>query len=772
METHLLQTKLHIPPSRPTSDVVPRPRLIERLNEGLHRQLTLVSAPAGFGKTTMVSHWIYQLAEEQRRHGDTGPRGQAESRPVALSPPLPVSPLHFSWLALDEHDNEPTRFLAYFVAALQTVEPDLGETAVSLLQSPQPQPIPSVMTALINEIAGTDTGNHILALDDYHLITNEVVQEAVTFLLENMPPSLHLVIITRADPPLPLARWRARGQMCEIRQADLRFTSVEAATFLNDIMGLSLTAGQVEMLEARTEGWIAGLQLAALSLRGRDDRGDFITAFSGSHRFILDYLTEEVIRGLPDDLHQFLLQTSILGRLRGSLCEAVTGQEKGWATLEKLEAYNLFLVPLDEERVWFRYHHLFAEVMAKRLHRRHREQIPELHLRAAYWFRQNSLFDEAISHALAASDFQLAAETVESQANELLKLGRLSTLSRWLRKLPPEIVNVRPQLGLIAAWVDLLSGKMEKIEVYLSTAERNLDSLDRPDELRGEIAAIRAYVALMSMNFDEAIDQAHKALEQLAQDDFTVRCVVAFVLAWVHNARQDFPLAVTTFKEAAQLGEQAGNIHVAVGALNSMGDIMRNQGELAEAEKVYHQALRLGTGRRGQPLPIAAGVYANLAEISLARKDFAGARQLAQTGLALGERWLNAESQIASLLALARIEHLVGHPDAAWKALEKAKLLAASYQVPPPREVQIRACEKAISAAPGGEREQGLLDSLSERELEVLGLFAAGLSNRDIADKLIISPGTVKAHSSNIYRKLDVRNRAQAIIRARELNLL
>lgn len=747
MSETLLRTKLFIPPLRP--NLVPRPRLINRLNQGLELGygLTLISAPAGFGKTTLVSEWYQVVAEAS-------------------------STIATAWISLDENDNDLTRFLTYFVAALQNTLGDIGETAVSLLNSPQPPPTEAVMNALINEMAETGDGCHILVLDDYHLIANTAVHEAINYLLENVPPSLHAVILTRADPPLPLARWRARGQMSEIRQADLRFTAEEAAAFLNEIMGLSLTAGQVEMLEARTEGWIVGLQMAALSIRGRDDTADFIAAFGGSHRFILDYLTEEVIRGLPDDLQHFLLQTSILGRLRGSLCDAVTGQENGWATLEQLEASNLFLIPLDEERIWFRYHHLFAEVISRRLNRRYRDQIPDLHLRAAEWFRQNNLFDEAIKHALAADDVPLAVDMVEGQADELLRLGRLSTLLRWVGELPPESVSERPQLAVITAWVDLLTGNLGRIEGYLVAAEGNLDSVEHANDLPGQIAAIRFYAAALVGDLPKAMDQAQAALQQLAQDNLTVRGVVALVLGGIYGFLQDYPRALTHLREAADLGRQAGSIHVTVGALNTMGDALRYQGNLAEAEKIYHEALHSGTGRRGQSLPISAGAFAGLAELRLAQEDLAGARQFARTGLELGERWLNAESQIVSLLALAKIEHLEGRQDAALKAVEQAKRLAASHQIPPPRVAQIMAREEEISLPPGASTDQGLLDPLSERELEILGLFAAGLSNREIAERLIISPGTVKAHSSNIYRKLDVRNRAQAIIRAGELNLL
>ncbi len=758
MAGDLLQTKLYVPRVRPS--LIPRPHLIEKLEQGLDGKLTLVSAPAGFGKTTLIAEWIHKSPT-----------------------PNPQSP--FTWLSLDENDNDLTRFLTYLVAALQTIETTVGETAVSLLQSPQPVPIEAVLTSLLNDIAGlaasADTEHPvILILDDYHVINTPAIHEVLNFLLENMPPILHLVIISRSDPQLPLSRWRARGQMTEIRQADLRLTGTEAAAFLNHVMGLSLTAEQVEMLEARTEGWIAGLQLAAISLRGRDNIADFITNFSGSQRFILDYLTEEVIHGLPDDYQQFLLQTSILSRLRGALCDAVTGQKNSWQTLEKLEASNLFLIPLDEDRVWFRYHHLFAEVMEKRLHRVYKEQIPELHLRAANWFRQHALFDEAVKHALAANDYHLIADIIESQDRKLLHLGKLSTLKAWLDTLPADMVQQRPRLAVNSAWVYLLIGNLERIEELLSTAEKNLDDLMQSDDLWGQIAAIRAYAAarLAHMNpandqhLEYASSQAHLALERLPKDDFSVRCVVAFVLGGVYRLRQDTERELAFLQEARQLGEQGGNIHIAVAALNRIGEALKNQGDLVEAEEIYHQALRLGSRRSGQPLPMTSGVQHGLAEIRLAQKDLVAARKLALTGLELGEKWVNAESQVLCHLTLAQIEFLEGNSDAARIALEKAKRLAVTHQLPAHRHEQIAACERAISTASPGKSSQGLLDPLSNRELEVLGLFAAGLSNQAIADKLFLSLGTVKAHSSNIYRKLDVRNRAQAIIRAGELNLL
>ncbi|MGD8244691.1 MAG: NACHT domain-containing protein, partial [Anaerolineae bacterium] len=423
MTTPLLKTKLHIPPIRP--ELVPRPRLIEQLNAGLPRQsgvgatqgfarkLTLISAPAGFGKTTLVSSWLHHLRDE----------------------PTHV-PVQAAWLSLDEADNDLARFLTYLIAALQTVETAIGKGTVSALQSPQPPPAETVLTSLINEVA-TFPDRIVLVLDDYHLIEAQPIQEALTFLLQHLPPQMHLVIATRDDPRLPLARLRARGQLAEVRAADLRFTSSEAAEFLNRVMGLDLSAKEIAALEARTEGWIAGLQLAAISMRGREDTASLIQSFTGSHRFVLDYLVEEVLQLQSARVQTFLLQTAILDRLSGPLCDAVrfgfaetpcssegtavrlsgaespTSQDNGQSILEMLDRANLFIVSLDDERRWYRYHHLFADLLRKRLHLTQPERLPILHRRASEWYEQERFVNEAIEHALRGGHFERAADLIE-----------------------------------------------------------------------------------------------------------------------------------------------------------------------------------------------------------------------------------------------------------------------------------------------------------------------------------------------------------------------
>ena len=743
MQSPIITTKLQIPITR--QGMISRLPLLEILHKSIEKKLTLLSASSGYGKTSLVADWC---------------AGQGSAYPIA-------------WISLENGDNDPARFMAYLLAALQNIQDGLGQDINALMQGGQNPLDTAIVSLLINELSDVP-GEYFLILEDYHVIESHEIHQMIVFLLEHLPPQMHLMILTRADPPFPLARWRARSELLEIRVKDLQFSLEDATVFLREMAVNNLSNENIEILLNRTEGWITGLQLAALSIQGHENPSDLIAAFGGTHGYIVDYLIEEVLERQPENRIMFLYQTSILNRLNGSLCEAVTGQPDGEKTLETLEKANLFVTSLGGSKYcWYRYHHLFADVMANRLQRFYPHQIPELHLRAANWFKQNNLFSECIEHAQLANDYQMAAEIIESQAMGLLKLGNLSTLMGWLETLPPEIISERPELGVVSAWVYLLTGNLDQAEIYLTTAEKNLNILANPDEMRGQTAAIRTYVSAQRGDLDQAIDQANTAFEHLADDDLGVRCVVAFVLGGVYYMQRDIPRALAAMKEASQLGAQAGNIHVAVAALSAVGDVLKQQGNLAESEKAYSQSLQLGAGRSGQPLPITAGVYSGLSELRLAHKDFAGAREYALTGLELGEKWLNPDSQVSCFLALAYIEHFEDHPDEARAALDNAKHLATLHHISPDLDQQIITCEKALLPTPASGMDQsGLIAPLSERELEVLQLFAAGLSNQDVADQLIISLGTVKAHSSNIYRKLDVRNRAQAVIAARELQLL
>src|SRR5437588_1426780 len=426
MPTPILATKLYIPRLRP--NVVSRPRLIERLNEGLHRKLTLISAPAGFGKTTLVSEWVEGIERAS------------------------------AWLSLDEGENDPARFLAYLVAALQTIAATIGEGVLGMLQSSQPPPPEAILTALLNEIT-TLPDHFVLVLDDYHVIDAKPVDHALTLLLEHLPPHLHLVIATREDPALPLARLRVGGQLTEVRAVDLRFTPSEAAAFLNQVMGLDLSAEDIARLSTRTEGWIAGLQLAAISMQGQQDTASFIKSFTGSHHFVLDYLVEEVLGQQSESVQTFLLRTSILDRFCGPLCDAVVldPSVSGRAALEDLERANLFIVPLDNDRRWYRYHHLFADLLRQRLQQSTASSpedegggVAELHRRASQWYEDQGLEIEAFHHAVAANDVERAARLVEGDGMPLQFRGAVIPVLQWLESLPKTVLDARPSLWVMS----------------------------------------------------------------------------------------------------------------------------------------------------------------------------------------------------------------------------------------------------------------------------------------------------------------------------------
>ncbi len=480
MSAPILATKLYIPPPRPK--IVLRPRLIERLNEGLAAgcRLTLISASAGFGKTTLVSEWI-----EDCRLKTADPKLNTIGSTRSTNQQSEINNSQFCWLSLDESDNDPTCFLRYLVAALQTIAPNIGEQVLVVLQSAQspstqPPSTESILTALLNEIS-TIPDKFTLVLDDYHVIDAKPVDDALAFLLEHLPPQMHLVIATREDPHLPLARLRARGQLTELRVADLRFTPSEAADFLNQVMGLNLPAGDISTLESRTEGWIAGLQLAALSMQGHQDVSSFIRAFAGDHRYIVDYLVEEVLQRQPEPVRSFLLQTAILDRLNGPLCDAVTALEGGSARLEALQRGNFFIVPLDDKRQWYRYHHLFTEVLHAHLMAEQPDLVPALHRRASEWYEQHGSAPDAIHHALASKDFERAATLIELAVPEMRRnrQGAAITELGWLKALPDELVRSRPVLSVDYAFALFGGGELETVEAWLREAERWLDGSSR-----------------------------------------------------------------------------------------------------------------------------------------------------------------------------------------------------------------------------------------------------------------------------------------------------
>ena len=629
MSTPILATKLYIPPPRPS--LVLRPRLLDHMNEALQRKLTLISAPAGFGKTTLVSAWI-----------------AACGQPVA-------------WLSLDEGDSDPTRFLTYFVAALQTIGSKLGEGLLGALHSPQSLQEPAgreaLLTALLNEIA-TMPGNFVLVLDDYHMLDAApnggcllgaplgAVDQILTFLLEHLPPQMHLVITTREDPQLPLARLRARGQMAELRAADLRFTPAEAAGFLNQVMNLDLSAEEVSILETRTEGWIAGLQLAALSMRGRVQGaagvGRFVKAFAGDNRYIVDYLVEEVLQRQPERVRNFLRQTAILDRLSGELCDAVTNQNDGMAMLDFLERGNLFVVPLDDNRHWFRYHHLFADVLAAHALQEQPAQVPILHQRASAWYADNGLPADAIRHALAAKDFACAASLIERAWPAMDGSFQTATWLGWARAIPDELVRTRPVLRVTYAWAMLNAGELEAAEARLIEVEQWLDAELDPgaardarrqtpsnemivaDEVQfqtlpASIATARAYLAQSRGHLPDAVKYGQRALDFLPETDHLRRGPAAALLGLAQWASGDLEAAHRTLADAMAGFQKVGNWHFATSVTSGLADIRTVQGRLRDAIRSYTQALQLALAQHPEgarpPIRGTANLYLGLSEL-------------------------------------------------------------------------------------------------------------------------------------------------------------
>lgn len=742
MNSPLITTKLYTP--RPRQNLVSRPHLLSRASEGLAGKLLLISAPAGYGKTTLMAAWC---------------AGPGRGYPLA-------------WLSLEEEDNDPARFLAYLTAALQQIGVDLQEDMATLFQGSRQATDPAILSLLINELA-TVSADFALVLEDYHVIERHELHQMMSFLLDHLPPQMHLVIITRLDPPFPLARLRARGQLSEVRARNLRFTLAESTAFLHDVMNLALSDDVIQTFHERTEGWIAALQLAALTLQGRDNPSALIATFGSGHDYLVDYLAEEVLDRQPESLRMFLLQTSILNRMNGPLCDALTDRSDSEATLAALEKSNLFVSPMDSDARWYRYHHLFAHVVASHLQRIAPEQLPELHRRAAKWYAQNNYEAEAIEHYLAAMDYEAAAAMLNSKVVSYLTKGSFSTLLSWFDRLPDEAINQHPRLNVYRAWGLLLAGKTTDVECYIAVAEEVARSLDEIAKLRGDFAAIRAYAAAMQGNMDQAFDRVHEALAWLADDNDNIRAVMAFVLGGVYYMRQDMLQALNAMQEAGDLGQRSGNLSLALSALSAVGSILVDQGDLRAAEKTYEKALALGTGRSGKPLAIAASVYSGLAKLHLVKRDLKSARSFAQTGVQLGEQWSNADSQVGCHLVLAQVAHLECNRHEAQLSLSRVKELAATHTLTPEAGGLIAECEAMLQKEPADSTAQhSLPNGLSEREVEVLQLFAEGLSNQEIAERLIISLGTVKAHSSHIYQKLDVRNRAQAVMVARELKLI
>jgi LuxR family maltose regulon positive regulatory protein len=888
MAIPLLRTKLYVPPVRRDKRVVARSRLTERLDEGLRlgHRLILISAAAGSGKTTLLVEWISAVGAQRPVQGASVPptgRGIYDD-----------SPPQVAWLSLDDDDSDPARFWAYVVAALQTIRPRLGQSVLPMLQGPQPPPVRSILTSLLNEIAAL-AEPIVLVLDDYHLVTARAIHDGIAFLLDHLPRQLRLVIATRADPPLPIARLRARGQLTELRADDLRFTAEEAAALLNGVMGLALQPGDIAALEARTEGWVSGLYLAALSMQGRDDAHTFVQAFTGSHHYILEYLMEEVLGRQPEPVLRILLRTSILDRLCASLCDALTGGHDGADMLERLQRDNLFVIPLDDERRWYRYHHLFGDLLRKRLEQAMPpEQLSELHRRASQWHKENGLLEQAVKHARAAGDHGRIAEIVEHAAGDSLLDARLTTLLRWVDALPEDVLRAHPRLQIYNAWALYMNGHLEAAQQALGDCRQALENLPpspENDDLRSALTRLldiidmiaRGLMCSVDNKIGEAIRVCSRARDMALEDghvflaaqateglalaqyhqghlrasaqscqqviDLAVQsasqpplAAAGYVeLAGIYTEWNDLATAASLLDKALALCRQWGIVQTLNEAYTAQSRLLQAKGDIEEAREALEQArefssmegdrsmvnfrmatqqarLNLQAGKPDEVVRWVEGAKAvstvdderqvrlpaaflETLQTTLARAYLAQGK--AEKALAVLEPLLApAEAAGASLrvIEVCALKALalwaLDDPSAALAALARSLALAEpegyvrtylNEELPMARLLR-EAVSQGIHAAyankllaafgvpepgpPVPRHAQPLAEPLTRRELDVLYLISQGLSNKDIAEELVIALNTVKRHTSSIYGKLAVKSRTQAVGRARELGLL
>jgi LuxR family maltose regulon positive regulatory protein len=847
------------------------------------RKLTLLSASAGFGKTTLMAEWCQQA-----------------DQPI-------------TWLSLDKKDNDPVRFFNYMIAALQKIDAEICQAAQVEMQNPQPLNLEPLLVNIINEVS-EKLESFTLILDDYHVIEAPKIHQALTFLLDHAPAQMHITILTRSDPPLPLARLRGRGELTEIHTTDLRFRSDEIGKYLTKVMGILLSDDQVASLEKRTEGWIVGLQLAVLSMKGREDLTQFIRSFTGSQKYILDYLTEEVLQQQSAEIQTFLLKTSILQRLSGSLCDAVTGRTGNQGIIEWLEANNLFVVPLDEERKWYRYHHLFAEVLQNLLRASDPDLFKKLHQRAAAWFEKQGLFEYAIRHAAAGSLLETAAELFEANAIFMLRRGELFTLLNLIELLE-DLLDERPWLSIYKSWSLALLGQLDQADRWRQKAEAIIDAnISKPSRhILGHIAAIKFYCNTYLGKTDAGFAYAQKALEYLPENEQVVRSIVISMIGSFLRFTGGNIQAVETLEATRRTAREAGNHYLELYVLTTLSAVAYYQGKLHQSCKFAQEALQLSKLPNGQMLPSASWAlkglgyvcyewndleaaenYTQLAidlgpkwgdpidmfhtfllmsHIKIAKKDLAGAQLAFEKGeefiqshtvlpvlfnYVKGEKagywfmlgnleaviqwaqesgisatdqislyrmnhyrtlarvYLESEQYEAALELLMRLQNQVEAIGRTRSFIQTLVLRALAHQsmndIPQAMSVLEHAItltksegykrmfvdegkpmerllslflDRGISKSYVSEllaafRETDivsipnahLVDPLSDRELEVLCLIADGLSNREIAEKLVVAVSTIKTHVNHIYRKLDVNNRTQAVVKSHQLGLL
>ncbi len=617
MESSLLTTKLNIPPARP--QMVPRSRLMERLQEGLNHNLVLVSAPAGFGKTTLLSEWS--------RHS--------------------ISHIRTAWVSLDEGDNDPIRFWDYFVSALKTLQSTFGENTLNLLHSPQPPPIESLLTVLLNELAVIPF-EFVLVLDDFHFITSQQIHDGIAYLVEHMAAQMHLIIATRADPPLPLPRFRGKGMMLEIRTDDLRFTLEDAVRLLKEMKTPELSTKDVAALNERTEGWAVGLKMAALSINGQKDIPGFIASFTGSQRYVMDYLMEEVLQKQAEETRNFLRKTSVLKRLTVPLCDAVTGRKDSDKTLLWLERAHLFIVPLDESRQWYRYEHLFVDILRHQLVAvSGEEEVSELHRRASQWFEDNHFPDEAIEHDLAAHDWERAMRLIYARCEELRKLGEWTTLLGWFQQIPDE--ELRKQYQLYSQYASALTvfNQVDAAEAALTYLENNIQD---DAGLQGDVIFSLCNLARMRGDIQRAVELGEKALSILPPDNTVMRCRIIYTIGTIRYNSGLLHEAEAKLNEAIEIGRQAGDYTAVYSALACLGGIAHWRGQLHRAEKLLKNAIELA----GQ-MPIVAASLVFLAKVFYELNDLEGAAEKARLSIEWSERLGIAEAPLIAYYFLARV---------------------------------------------------------------------------------------------------------------------
>ncbi|MFZ1396830.1 MAG: LuxR C-terminal-related transcriptional regulator [Candidatus Promineifilaceae bacterium] len=867
----LLQTKLYLPPARP--DWVARPRLLDRLARSPLTRLSLISAPAGYGKTTLVTAWLRQL----------------DGIPIC-------------WLSLDEDDGDPSQFFRYLAAAIRPL-PHAQTNLPQLLQAQQAMPAKALMAAFVQDVTAVPDP-FILVLDDYHLVDSPEIDAALTFLLAHQPPQLHLVITTREDPNLPLPRLRVRSQLTELRAADLRFTPDEAAAFFRQTMGLTLPAEAITALEQRTEGWVAGLQLSALALQNQDV-ASVIESFGGGHHFVLDYLVAEVLQQQPAHVQIFLRETAVLDRFCAPLCDAVLADSaiSSHDVLAHLARANLFLVPLDGERRWYRYHHLFADLLRQRLQTAQDEaHLAQLHQRASRWFEANNLLLEAFRHAAAANDVALAARLVEGDGLPLYFRGEATPVRRWLESLPDAEYRARPALWVTYASVLTLTGRLHgNIEEILQAAETALQAVtpdDKTADLLGQIAANRAMLGVVKNEVDKIITQSRLALEWLHPHNAPMRTTATWTLGYAYQVQGNWAAALEAYAETITQSQKSGNIMTEIAATTCMGQIQEAENQLQQAAETFQHILQL---MGDPPWPAACEACVGLGRIHYQWNELARAEQYGQQGLALARQLENVDTPAACGLLLARVKlaqgdaaaalallveaeqfvqqhhfdhwvgeitavrlqtylhqgdftaaaqlaenhdlplswarlHLAqGNPAAALEVLASVRRVAPEDRLPVllqqalavaevgQGETAVTHLQEALTLAqPGGlirpfvdegpalarllyealsrgiypayvnqllaaftatdapstpasqtsAADAELLDPLSDRELEVLQLIAEGLTNQEVANRLYLSLHTVKVHARNIFSKLGVKNRTQAVAKGRALGLL